>query len=144
MYESEWVKRDRAGQSHQRAPAYLNSIYSIPQCRASKPLENSIEPHAVRFSLFFHVALRFLPFNMNDWRESLMYIAAVESKTRFESIQSFLDFFSLTRSITFRCIRGCVWNICVLLIEIRSKRVSERYEGCNICCTVIQSMYIFF
>lgn len=74
-----------------------------------------------------------------------MYIAAVESKTRFESIQSFLDFFSLSLWLDYFSMypsAGCVWNI--LLIEKRSKRVSERYEGCNICYAVIQSMYIFF
>jgi hypothetical protein len=42
--------------------------------------------------LFFHVALRFLPFKMNDWRESLMYIAV---ETRFNRFNHFFRYFFL-------------------------------------------------
>lgn len=104
---SKWVKGRWSGSATSEGSCFLkfNLLFSI-LLNAEAP-GNSIKPHAGRCSLFFHVALRFLPFNMNDWRESLMYIAAVlESKTRSKSIQSFLDFFSLTRSITFRCIHG--------------------------------------
>jgi hypothetical protein len=86
----------------------------------SEPLEI---PRTARGTvLFFHVALRFLPFKMNDWRESLMYIAA---KTRFDRFNHFYSSrapFFCPSSSTDRSEAGTKYLYILIEMNIREKK----------------------
>lgn len=106
-----------------KAPAYLNSItFDICRKKVLRSPWKFHEPHAGRCSLFFHVALRFLPFNMNDWRESLMYNAVRKKKPVWVDSIIFRFFFPLDIFYFFARLlldSRLLRNICILLIEMR-------------------------